>query len=206
MIDSKFQSSFEIFVDFRLNLDDWAIFLSKQKLDRYQIDLLNDYICIINGGAFEIKLSFNELIENVPMVKHFAELIEMNCFIFQKDPLIDIRIACNIIHIRSCSDSTNALIELLKYVLTNGDLPQPTPEISRSSIPVERKKQDRPVRILNNEVINNEQLTNEGVKIKCMESNEMLLDALQVAPQQQRISKIKFFIFVKINGLNLKVR
>jgi hypothetical protein len=58
-----------IFFIFRLNLDDWAIFLSKQKRDRYQIDLLNDYICIINGGAFEIKLCFNDLIENVPMVK-----------------------------------------------------------------------------------------------------------------------------------------
>jgi hypothetical protein len=54
---------------FRLTLDDWAIYLSKQKRDRYQIDLLNDYICIINGGAFEIKLCFNDLIENTPMVK-----------------------------------------------------------------------------------------------------------------------------------------
>jgi hypothetical protein len=53
----------------RLNLDDWAIYLSKQKRDRYQIDLLNDYICIISGGAFEIKLCFNDLIENTPMVK-----------------------------------------------------------------------------------------------------------------------------------------
>jgi hypothetical protein len=57
---------------FRLNLDDWSIYLSKQKRDRHQIDLLNDYICIINGGAFEIKLCFNELQENLVMVRTSA--------------------------------------------------------------------------------------------------------------------------------------
>lgn len=70
------------------------------------------------------------------------------------------------IHIRSCSDSANALIELLKYVLTEGDLQQQQAnEISRSSTPVERKRIDRPVRMLNDEIINNEQLTNDDVNI-----------------------------------------
>ncbi|CAF3407371.1 unnamed protein product [Rotaria socialis] len=136
-----------------LNLDDWAIYLSKQKHDRYKIDLLNDYICIISGGAFEIKLCFNEPVENTAMM----------------DPLVDIRIACNMIHIRSCSDSANALIELLKYVITDGDLQQPTNEIRRSSTPVERKRNDRPVRLLNDDTINNEQLTIDDT------SNQMLL-------------------------------
>ncbi|CAF3761845.1 unnamed protein product [Rotaria sordida] len=137
-----------------LNLDDWAIYLSKQKRDRYKIDLLNDYICIISGGAFEIKLCFNEPVENTPIT----------------NPLVDIRIACNMIHIRSCSDSANALIELLKYVLTDGDLQQPTTnETSRSSTPIERKRNDRPVRILNDDTMNNEQLTIDDT------SNQMLL-------------------------------
>jgi hypothetical protein len=70
------------------------------------------------------------------------------------------------IHIRSCSDSANALIELLKYVLTDGDLQQPTNEISRSSTPIERKRMDRPIRIVKDETINNEQLTPDDVKIK----------------------------------------
>lgn len=73
------------------------------------------------------------------------------------------------IHIRSCSDSANALIELLKYVVTDGDLQQPqqttTNEISRSSTPIERKRIDRPVRMLNDEIINNEQLTPDDVYI-----------------------------------------
>ncbi|CAF4183246.1 unnamed protein product, partial [Rotaria sp. Silwood2] len=136
-----------------LNLDDWAIYLSKQKRDRYKIDLLNDYICIISGGAFEVKLCFNEPVENTPIT----------------DPLVDIRIACNMIHIRSCSDSANALIELLKYVLTDGDLQQPTNEASRSSTPIERKRNDRPIRILNDDIINNDQLATDDT------SHQMLL-------------------------------
>jgi hypothetical protein len=70
------------------------------------------------------------------------------------------------IHIRSCSDSANALIELLKYIITEGDLQQQTNEISRSSTPVERKRIDRPVRMLNDKIINNEQLTTDDVKMK----------------------------------------
>jgi hypothetical protein len=69
------------------------------------------------------------------------------------------------IHIRSCSDSANALIELLKYVLTDGDLQQQTNEISRSSTPIEKKRIDRPVRMLNDEIINNEQLITDDVNI-----------------------------------------
>ncbi|UJR38243.1 hypothetical protein I4U23_030916 [Adineta vaga] len=141
-----------------LNLDDWAIYLSKQKRDRYQIDLSNDYISVINGGAFEIKLCFNESTEDMPM----------------NDPLVDIRIGCNMIHIRSCSDSANALIELLKYVITEGDLQQQqqvqqTNEISRSSTPIERKRSDRPVRMISDETLNNEQLSSDNT------SNQMLL-------------------------------
>ena len=73
------------------------------------------------------------------------------------------------IHIRSCSDSANALMELLKYILTDGDLQQQqqqqTNEISRSSTPVERKRLNRPVRMLNDEIVNNEQSTSEDVKM-----------------------------------------
>ncbi len=90
--------------------------------------------------------------------------------------MIDVRIACNIVHIRSCSDSANALFELLKYVVSGGDLPQPTNEISRSSTPVERKKHDGPVRMLNDEVINNEQLTNDDVRIKHRIEREFLYE------------------------------
>lgn len=68
------------FLTFRLNLDDWAIFLSKQKRDRHQIDLLNDFICIINGGAFEIKLCFNESSEDSPMVKSTEILRRVSSF------------------------------------------------------------------------------------------------------------------------------
>lgn len=72
------------------------------------------------------------------------------------------------IHIRTCSDSANALIELLKYVITDGDLQQQqaqqqTNEISRSSTPIERKRSDRPVRMISDETLNNEQLATDNV-------------------------------------------
>jgi hypothetical protein len=89
-------------------------------------------------------------------------------FDFQKDPLVDVRIACNMIHIRSCSDSANALIELLKYVISEGDLQpqqQQANEISRSSTPIEKKRIDRPVRIVNDATIINEQLITDDVKV-----------------------------------------
>lgn len=72
MIDTYHKHSF-IFDCFicRLNLDKWEILLSKQKRDRYTIDLLNDYICIIYGDAFEIKLCLNDLIENTTMVRQY---------------------------------------------------------------------------------------------------------------------------------------
>jgi len=79
------------------------------------------------------------------------------------------------VHIRSCSDSANALIELLKYVLTDGDLqPQQTNEISRSSTPIERKRSDRPVQMLNNEIVNNEQLTIDDVKFIFLINKKMI--------------------------------
>lgn len=81
---------------------------------------------------------------------------------------MDIRIACDKIHIRSCSDSANALIELIKYVITDGDLQQQqqqqTTENSRSSTPIAKRKHDRPVRMLNDEIINNEQLNQDHVR------------------------------------------
>lgn len=76
------------------------------------------------------------------------------------------------IHIRTCSDSANALIELLKYVLSEGDLQQPATasnEISRSSTPVERKRMDRPVRIINDDTMHNETFADDDVRVKGIE-------------------------------------
>lgn len=61
-------------------MDDWAVYLSKQKRDRHKIDLLNDYVCVISGGAFEVKLYFNEPVENMPLVNIFLFLC-VSCFL-----------------------------------------------------------------------------------------------------------------------------
>ena len=78
--------------------------------------------------------------------------------------MVDVRIACNMIHIRCCSDSGNALIELLKYVLTDGDLQQPQiHETSRSSTPVEKKRVNRPIRMVNDETVHDDQSFTDDV-------------------------------------------
>jgi hypothetical protein len=55
------------------------------------------------------------------------------------------------------------LIELIKYVVANGDLQQQGNDVARSSTPIERKRMDRPVRIVNDETINDEQSTGDDV-------------------------------------------
>ena len=53
--------------------------------------------------------------------------------------------------------TSESILELLKYILTDGDLQQPqeaTNEISRSSTPIEKKRIDRPVRMSDDETSN----------------------------------------------------
>jgi len=51
-----------------INLDDWAVYLSKQKRDRNMIEFFNNHVCVISGGAFSIRICFNEIPENAPLV------------------------------------------------------------------------------------------------------------------------------------------
>ncbi|CAF0882237.1 unnamed protein product [Didymodactylos carnosus] len=112
-----------------LDLDEWAIYLSKKR-EKYQIDVQNDYVCVMNGGAFEVKLCFNDLVEEI-----------------LKSPLVDIKISCNMINLRTCSDSAAALIDLLKYIVTDGDL-QTHNNSTTENIPTDTvRKHERPPRL-----------------------------------------------------------
>lgn len=53
------------------------------------------------------------------------------------------------INIRTCSDSGNAFIELLKYMATNGDVQQQTIEVNRTSPSMKKKSIEPPLRINN---------------------------------------------------------
>ena len=89
----------------------------------------------------------------------------MSLIFFPKNLLIDIRIACDKVHIRSYLDSANALIALFNYALTDGDLQQPQRQrgIVELVHPLQREKHDRPIRMFNDEIIECEHMTNDGV-------------------------------------------
>ncbi|CAF0862579.1 unnamed protein product [Didymodactylos carnosus] len=137
-----------------LNLDDWAIYLTKKR-DRYQIDVHNDYVCVVNGGAFEIKLCFNDLIEDI-----------------LKNPLIDIKISCNMINLRTCSDSAAALIELLKYIVTDGDLQQPkkpsTENIQTNTI----RKREGPLKLSTGQTFDGDEDIDDNKKTTLLEETK----------------------------------
>ncbi|KAK3878072.1 hypothetical protein Pcinc_017284 [Petrolisthes cinctipes] len=98
-------------------IEDAALFLS-DKLSARAIDLKKNYVCVADMGVFELRLK---------MVEDPKE----------KKPKIDLIASNNIIHIRTCADSCKALLELMIYLASDGDLTKEaslTPEaLSESS-------------------------------------------------------------------------
>lgn len=91
-------------------IEDAALFLS-DKLSLHTVDLKKNYVCVADIGVFELCLR---------MVEDLKE----------KKPKIDLVASNNIIHIRTCADSCKALLELLIYLASDGDL---TKEASSSN-------------------------------------------------------------------------
>ncbi|XP_045166071.2 autophagy-related protein 2 homolog A-like [Mercenaria mercenaria] len=89
----------------RFVLDDGALYISK-KTKNQRTDLRKDYVCVADIGRLELLLKSNT--GNDP---HF--------------PKTDLRVSSNLVNIRTCADSCQALIELIKYVAGDGDLYPP---------------------------------------------------------------------------------
>nr|XP_045593817.1 autophagy-related protein 2 homolog B-like isoform X2 [Procambarus clarkii] len=83
-------------------IEDAALFLS-DKLSVRNVDLKKNYICVADLGVFELCLR---------MVEDMKE----------KKPKIDLLASNNMIHIRTCADSCKALLELMIYLASDGDL------------------------------------------------------------------------------------
>lgn len=73
---------------------------SKSKL---KVDLKRDYVCVMELGLFELSLRLNE----------------RQC---GGAPRVDLRASNNVLHVRTCSDSGRALMQLLTYFAGDGDL------------------------------------------------------------------------------------
>jgi len=68
----------------------------------------------MNFGLFELSLRLNEKM-------------------YDGAPRVDLRASSNILHVRTCSDSGRALMQLLTYIANDGDLQQPSSATSNSS-------------------------------------------------------------------------
>ncbi|XP_058807955.1 autophagy-related protein 2 homolog B isoform X2 [Phymastichus coffea] len=89
----------------RFIAEDLALFISSkvQPQSQLQVDLRKDYVCVMDMGLFELSLRLND----------------RQC---GGAPRVDLRASSNILHIRTCSDSGRALMQLLTYFAADGDL------------------------------------------------------------------------------------
>ncbi|KAI8784568.1 autophagy-related protein 2 A [Biomphalaria glabrata] len=92
-----------VFSQIRLSLDDSALFISKRC--NKEVNLLKDYICVAEVDQFKIWLQF--------------------CYDkkgYQKAPKSDLRFMVNELNLYTCADSTKALLDLIQYIVSDGDL------------------------------------------------------------------------------------
>lgn len=100
----------------RFITEDIGLFLSN-KTATEAVNLKNDYVCVVDLDLFELWLRFN---------KNMCSGI----------PIVDLRASNNILHLRTCSDSCLALLQLIihsfkiKNVSSNSD---DTEDVEKSS-------------------------------------------------------------------------
>ncbi|XP_012057436.1 PREDICTED: autophagy-related protein 2 homolog B [Atta cephalotes] len=97
----------------RFIAEDVALFIS-DKLREKLVDLKRDYVCVMNFGLFELSLRLNERM-------------------YGGVPRVDLRASNNVLHVRTCSDSGRALMQLLTYIANDSDLQQPNSTINSST-------------------------------------------------------------------------
>ncbi|XP_031843330.1 autophagy-related 2 [Nomia melanderi] len=98
----------------RFIAEDIALFVSN-KLGK-SINLKRDYVCVVDVGLFELSLRLNDKMCGGA-------------------PRVDLRASNNVLHIRTCSDSGRALIQLLTYFASDGDLAPNTESMESTTVP-----------------------------------------------------------------------
>lgn len=71
----------------------------------------------------------------------------------QSEPRFELRCSSDVIHIRTCSDSCAALMNLIQYVASYGDLLPPTGQEAKSCIVPQRPKVNKITLYLSNREI-----------------------------------------------------
>ncbi|KAF3844810.1 hypothetical protein F7725_007973 [Dissostichus mawsoni] len=116
-------------LDYRIILDEAALFLS-DKSNAVSVNLARDYVQVVDMGTLELRITAVK-----PGVD--GKLLE---------PRFELRCSSDVIHIRTCSDSCAALMNLIQYVASYGDLLPPAEPEAKQSSTTQRAKVERPSR------------------------------------------------------------
>ncbi|XP_077588556.1 autophagy-related protein 2 homolog A [Stigmatopora nigra] len=118
----SFSLSSNIIVDtatfhLRFILDDSALYLS-DKCDSDVVDLRRDYICVLDIDLLELAITTWK-------GSTAGKLTQ---------PLFELRCSNNVVHVHACADSCAALVNILQYLVSQGDLHPPPRHTSPTEI------------------------------------------------------------------------
>ncbi|XP_030620868.1 autophagy-related protein 2 homolog A [Chanos chanos] len=118
----SFSLSSNIIVDtatfhLRFILDDSALYLS-DKCESDTVDLRRDYVCVLDIDLLELAITTWKGSNSGKLAQ----------------PLFELRCSNNVVHLHTCADSCAALINLLQYLVSQGDLHPPPRHASPTEI------------------------------------------------------------------------
>ncbi|XP_076267231.1 autophagy-related 2 isoform X1 [Rhynchophorus ferrugineus] len=124
------------------------------------VDLVKDYVNIVELALFEISIKTTDKKSGI-------------------NPHIDLRASNNMLHIRTCSDSGRALLQLLNYYINNGDLnPEPSATDSETHADVTPKTDEGLVTV--------DQYENVLSQSQQDQLTEMLEEAMRESPKESK--------------------
>ncbi|XP_068614339.1 autophagy-related protein 2 homolog A-like [Brachionichthys hirsutus] len=118
----SFSLSSNIIVDtatfhLRFILDDSALYLS-DKCETDSVDLRKDYVCVLDIDLLELAITTWK-------GSNMGKLSQ---------PLFELRCSNNVVHVHTCADSCAALVNMLQYLVSQGDLHPPPRHTSPTEI------------------------------------------------------------------------
>ncbi|XP_061552088.1 autophagy-related protein 2 homolog B isoform X1 [Phycodurus eques] len=115
----------------RIILDEAALFLS-DKCNAVSVNLARDYVQVVDMGTLELRITAVK-----PGVD--GKLSE---------PRFELRCSSDIIHIRTCADSCAALMNLIQYIASYGDLLPPAEPEAKQTSSIQKNKAEFPSRLV----------------------------------------------------------
>uniref|UniRef100_A0A8D3B5K2 Autophagy related 2A n=1 Tax=Scophthalmus maximus TaxID=52904 RepID=A0A8D3B5K2_SCOMX len=118
----SFSLSSNIIVDtatfhLRFILDDSALYLS-DKCETDTVDLRRDYVCVLDIDLLELAITTWKGSDTGKLTQ----------------PLFELRCSNNVVHLHTCADSCAALVNMLQYLVSQGDLHPPPRHASPTEI------------------------------------------------------------------------